>query len=237
MNPISDPMGEALEAYINGNSNATIKVISNITEDDVISVDYLFRSFDKMPELEQQALKQCKGRVLDIGAGAGSHALWLQENGLDANAFDISPKAVAVMKSRGLRNSFEADFWQFKPSEKYDTILLLMNGVGLAGTLDKLPEFLNLLKSWLKPGGQVLLESSDILYMFEEEDGSVLLNLNSGYYGEVEYRMAFNRKTGPAFPWLFIDYPLLADYAGQAGFEVNSLFEGEHGEYLAKLSI
>ncbi|KAA9345820.1 class I SAM-dependent methyltransferase [Adhaeribacter soli] len=236
MNPISDPMGEALEAYINGNSKATIKVISNITEDDIISVGYLFRSFDQMPELEQQALKFCKGRVLDIGAGAGSHALWLQENGLEVDAFDISPKAVAVMKNRGLRNSFEADFWQFQPSEKYDTILLLMNGVGLAGTLEKLPEFLNLLKSWLNPGGQILLESSDILYMFEEEDGSVLLNLNSGYYGEVEYQMAFNRKTGPAFPWLFIDYALLHDYATQAGFEVNSLFEGEHGEYLAKLS-
>ena len=230
-------MGEALEAYFNGNSNATIKVISNITEDDIISVDYLFRRFEQMPELEQQALKQCKGKVLDIGAGAGSHALWLQENGLEVDAFDISPKAVAVMKSRGLRNSFEADFWLFQPAEKYDTILLLMNGVGLAGTLDKLPEFLNLLKSWLNPGGQILLESSDILYMFEDEDGSVLLNLNSGYYGEVEYRMAFNRKTGQAFPWLFIDYALLQEYATQAGFEVNCLFEGNHGEYLAKLSV
>lgn len=237
MIPISDPMGDALEAYFQGDSKATISVISNITEDDIIPVAYLFRDFKDMPELEKQALKQSKGKVLDVGAGAGSHAFWLQEEGFDVTAFDISEKATRVMKSRGLKNALAADFWQFEPAERFDTILLLMNGVGLAGTVAKLPEFLVRLKQWLNPGGQILLESSDILYMFEEEDGSVVLDLNGEYYGEVEYRMAFKQNSGFAFPWLFIDFALLQDYATEAGFKVECLFEGEYSEYLAKLSL
>ena len=139
------------------------------------------------------------------------------------------------MNNRGIKNVVAADFWHFQPSEKYDTILLLMNGIGLAGTLEQLPAFFQKLKSWLAPGGQLLLESSDILYMYEEEDGSVSLDLNSGYYGEVEYQMAFNGQKGKTFPWLFIDYGLLEDYAAESGFKAEFLFEGENGEYLARL--
>jgi SAM-dependent methyltransferase len=230
-------MGEALEAYLNGKTNAAITVISNIAEDDLIPVAYLFRDFEQMPELEQLALQECTGRVLDLGAGAGSHALWLQQKGLDVTALDISPKAADVMQKRGLKNVVEADFWKFKPTGKFDTILLLMNGIGLAGKIITLPVFFAHLKTMLHPGGQILLESSDILYMFEEEDGSVVLDLNGGYYGEVEYQMAFQHSKGAAFPWLFVDFALLSDYATEAGFKTEALYEGENGEYLAKLTL
>ncbi|MFC5271747.1 class I SAM-dependent methyltransferase [Adhaeribacter terreus] len=237
MIPFSDPVGEALEAFLNGKTEATITVISNIAEDDVIPVAYLFREFEEMPELEQIALQECTGKVLDLGAGAGSHALWLQQNSFDVTALDISPKAAEVMQKRGLKNVIQADFWKFQPAEKYDTILLLMNGVGLAGKLVNLSVFFAHLKSILNPNGQILLESSDILYMFEEEDGSVVLDLNGGYYGEVEYQMAFQNSKGETFPWLFVDFQLLTDYAAEAGFKTEGLFEGENGEYLAKLTL
>ncbi|MBK0403767.1 class I SAM-dependent methyltransferase [Adhaeribacter sp. BT258] len=237
MIPFSDPMGEALEAFQNGKTDAAITVISNIAEDDIIPVTYLFRGFEQMPELEQLALQECTGHVLDLGAGAGSHALWLQQNGFNVTALDISPKAVAVMQKRGIKNVVQADFWNFRPTEQFDTILLLMNGIGLAGKILKLPVFFAHLKTMLKPGGQILLESSDILYMFEEEDGSVVLDLNSGYYGEVEYQMAFQNSRGNAFPWLFVDFALLSDSAAEAGFKTEGLFEGENGEYLAKLTL
>jgi SAM-dependent methyltransferase len=237
MIPFTDPMGEALEAFLNGKTNAAITVISNITEDDVIPVAYLFREFEEMPELEKIALQECTGKVLDLGAGAGSHSLWLQQNGIDVTALDISPKAIEVMQQRGIKKAVQADFWKFEPTEKFDTILLLMNGIGLAGKLENLPEFFAHLKTLLNPGGQILLESSDILYMFEEEDGSVLLDLNGGYYGEVEYQMAYQNTEGGAFPWLFVDFPLLSDYAAEAGFKSEGLFEGENGEYLAKLTL
>ena len=235
MNTDFDPIGEAADAYLAGQHNAAINVISSIAEDDEIPVSYLFRDFQQMPELEQFALETCSGKVLDIGAGVGSHALWLQENGRHVTPLEISEKACGVMKSRGVKNVVVADFRHFQPSEKFDTILLLMNGIGLAGTLEQLPAFFQKLKSWLAPGGQLLLESSDILYMYEEEDGSVSLDLNSGYYGEVEYQMAFNGQKGETFPWLFIDYGLLEDYAAESGFKAEFLFEGENGEYLARL--
>jgi hypothetical protein len=141
------------------------------------------------------------------------------------------------MKSRGLKSALQGDFWKTELFAQFDTVLLLMNGIGLAGSLETLPIFLEKLKQWLNPGGQVLLESSDILYMFEEEDGSVVLNLNAAYYGEVTYQMAYKGRKGPEFPWLFIDFPLLQDYATEAGFKVECLLEGGHGEYLAKLSV
>lgn len=235
--PVTDPMGEALAAYFSGETDTVLQVISNITEDDVIPVGYLFREFEEMPELEQLALEACKGKILDIGAGAGSHALWLQNNGYEVTALEISGKACEVMIARGVKNVVSADFWEYIPEEKFDTILLLMNGVGLAGTLEKLPEFLTKLKSWLAPGGQVLLESSDILYMYENEDGSVSLDLNAAYYGEVEYQMAFKGRKGPQFPWLFIDYGLLEENAAETGLEITFLFEGETGEYLAELTL
>ena len=230
-------MGEALEAYLNGETKAAITVISDITEDDVIPVSYLFRNFNEMPEIEQIALKKCNGNVLDIGAGAGSHALYLQQKGLHVTALDISLKAVLVMKKRGVENAIAADFWQFQSAEKFDTILLLMNGIGLAGKLEKLPEFFSHLKNLLNPSGKILLESSDLLYMFEEEDGSVVLDLNGTYYGEVQYQMAFQGKKGFPFPWLFVDFPLLADAAAEAGFQAEMLYEGENSEYLAELTL
>ena len=230
-----DSLGEAVAAYFAGQQNAVITVVSSIAEDDEIPVAYLFRDFENMPELEQVALEECRGKVLDIGAGAGSHALWLQEKGFDATALEISAKASEVMKARGIKNVINADFWQFEPTSKFDTLLLLMNGIGLAGTLDRLPDFLQKLKSWLASGGQVLLESSDILYMYEEEDGSVALDLNGPYYGQIEYQMDFGTNKGKPFPWLFIDYLLLEEYATKSGFNAECLYEGENGEYLARL--
>ena len=230
-----DPMGEAIAAGFSGKKDSVIRVISNITEDDEIPVSYLFRNYDKMPELEKIALENCKGRVLDVGAGAGSHALWLQQNGFMVTALEISEKATLVMKQRGIKEVVNQDFWHYAPQEKFDTILLLMNGIGLAGTLEQLPAFFEKLKSWLAPSGQILLESSDILYMYEEEDGSISLDLNAGYYGEIEYQMAFENLKGEPFPWLFIDYLLLEEYADASGFKTECLFEGEYGEFLARL--
>lgn len=228
-------MGEALEAYITGQKEAEITVISDIAPDDVIAVKYLFRNYNLMPPLEHLALQECRGKILDVGAGAGSHSLWLQEHGKQVIAMDISTKAVEVMQKRGIKQAIQADIWQFQPEEKFDTILLLMNGVGLAGTLGNLVGFLRHLKDMLNPGGQILLESADILYMFEEEDGSVVLDLNAAYYGQVQYQMEFNGQKGNSFPWLFIDADLLAEYAKNAGLATEVLFEGTEGQFLARL--
>ena len=230
----NDPVGGALHDYMQGDKSAKIVVESNLTEDDEIPVAYLFRTWDEMPELEQLALKQCRGQVLDVGAGAGCHSLVLQERGVDVTALDISEGAVEAMKQRGVQKVLQGDIFKLNGSA-YDTLLLLMNGIGIAGNLHGLERLLEHTKQLLKPGGQLLLESSDILYMFEDEDGSVLLDLNAGYYGEVRYNMHYKDQHTGEFNWLFIDPAILQDYAEEHGYTFEQLYEGEYGNYLARL--
>src|SRR5690606_32243831 len=159
-------------------------------------------------------LALCKGTVLDVGAGSGCHSLILQDKKIPIKAIDTSKGAVQVMIERGI-GAQQLDF--YKVAEKYDTLLFLMNGVGIAGTLSELPKFLNHTKSLLNPNGQILLDSSDIAYMFEEEDGSKWMDLNSSYYGEVIYQMEYKSNCTPKFNWLFVDYQKLAATAKKCG--------------------
>ncbi|MCJ8166384.1 class I SAM-dependent methyltransferase [Pontibacter sp. E15-1] len=232
----NDPMGAAMLDYLQGNAAAEVIVASNLTEDDIIPAYYLFREEKEMPELELLALAACQGAVLDVGAGAGSHTLALQNRGHEVTALDFSAGAVEVMRQRGVRNVLHQDILDLKDA-RYDTLLLLMNGIGIAGDLSGLDRFLRHAKSLLKPGGQLLLESSDILYMFEDEDGSVLLDLNAGYYGEVKYNMTYKDHESGWFNWLFIDAAILEDHATEAGFGFEVLYEGEFGNYLAQLTL
>lgn len=232
----NDPIGAALLDYLEGAKNTQIRVESNITEDDVIPVPYLFRTEKEMPELEQLALNACQGEVLDVGAGAGCHSLVLQKRGLSVKAIDVSEGAVEAMRRQGVQQVRQQNFYQLQ-GEQYDTLLLLMNGIGIAGTLTGLERLLQHSRKLLRPGGQILLESSDILYMFEEEDGSVLLDLNAAYYGEVNYNMTYGSHESGWFNWLFIDPELLEEYATAQGFALEVLWEGEAGNYLARLKL
>lgn len=231
----NDPIGTALQDFMQGIADTDIVVESNITEDDIIPIDYLFRNKEAMPQMELEALQACKGKILDIGAGAGNHSLILQEEGADVTALDISEGAVAVMRARGVKQVLHANFFELKDTP-FDTLLMLMNGIGIVGDLHGLYSFLEHAKKLLNPGGQILLESSDILYMYEEEDGSVLLDLNAGYYGEISYNMKYKDHESGNFKWLFIDAGLLEQYAEEQGYLFEVLVEGDYGNYLAKLT-
>lgn len=232
----NDPIGAAVLDYLAGAEDAEITVESNLTEDDVIPVYYLFRTEEEMPQMELDALAACRGTVLDVGAGAGCHALVLQERGVNVTALDLSEGAVEAMKRQGVRQVLQQDVFGLQ-GQQFDTLLMLMNGIGIAGSLDGLVRFLEHAKSLLKPGGQILMESSDILYMFEEEDGSVVLDLNAGYYGEVKYNMKYKGQESGWFDWLFIDPSILEDYALQHGYTFELMVEGDAGNYLARLSL
>ncbi len=236
----TDPLGLALTEYLAQPSKAFITVRSSIAEDEKMPVAHFFRAGNSIPEIEQTALGLCHGRTLDIGAGAGSHALLLQNRSIPVTALDISPGAVAVMQRRGVADARCADVFGFMldfQTEPYDTLLLLMNGIGVAGTLDGLDRFLAHAKTLLRPGGQILLDSSDILYMFEDEEGGVWLDMNGPYHGEVTYQMLYNGQESKAFGWLFIGFELLADHAQTAGFGCELIGMDEGGQYLARLSV
>src|ERR1035437_6027899 len=120
-------------------------------DDDELPVPYLFRTFEEMPELEQKALTMAKGKILDVGAGAGCHSRALQKMGKTVSAIDISPGAVEVMQKSGVLSARHSDFFALE-DEQYDTILFLMNGAGVAGTVDNLPVFFEKLKTVLEIG-------------------------------------------------------------------------------------
>jgi len=234
-----DALGQALLAYQRGHLSATLAVHSSVADEEVLPAAYFFRSLWEMPEMERTALEECRGRVLDLGAGAGCHALELQQRGFTVKAVDISPGAVEVMQERGVREVACHDIFDpaLAAGEKFDTVLMLMNGVGLTGTLAGLERFLEHAKTLLAPGGQVLATSSDISYLYEDEDGALVFDLNGPYYGEVEYTMQYAHQTGAAFHWIFTDPALLQDYAEAAGYAVEFLEEDDQQQYLVRLTL
>lgn len=229
-----DLFGKAILDYQTNNSPENLITETNISEADEMSVDYLFRNFNEMPKLEKKALQLCKGKILDVGCGAGSHALYLQQKGFEVTAIDISANAVKACELRGLKNTRNQNLLEIE-NEKFDTILLLMNGTGIFGTLSETSKYLQKLKSLLNPGGQILIDSSDIIYMFdEEEDGSYLVPAD-GYYGELTFTVSYQNQTDESFPWLYMDYNTLQNAAHANQLECELVLEGKHFDYLAKL--
>lgn len=233
----NDPIGQAVLDYLHGITGDVILVRTDIAEDETLSPAYFFRTFDQMPVQEKEALKKCKGRVLDIGAGAGAHSVWLKEKGLEVVSVDISPLSCQTMRERGLENVICSDIYSLR-EQKFDTILLLMNGAGVAQTLAGLPVLLNHLKQLLNPGGTILADSSDLLYLFTDENGESWIDIASDtYYGEMEYHLSYRNVKGKKFPWLFVDPDTLTDYAEKCGFRVVSKIRGEHFDYLLELAL
>ena len=229
-----DPMGAAILDFQKQGKAARLRVLSSMFEEDEMPVTHLFRSVPEMPVLEQKALQLAKGRVLDIGAGAGCHTLALQEKGLTVKAIDISPLSCEAMKLRGVKDAECINLFDDHLGTGFDAILLLMNGTGIAGKIEHLPALFQRLKALLNPGGQILIDSSDLKYIYENEDGSFDINLNGSYYGEVDYQMIYKDIKGDCFDWLYVDFPLLKSIAETCGLHGELAAEGEHYDYLAR---
>ncbi len=231
---MNDPFGEAIKEYFEKKKAPDIKVNSNYTEGETIPPSYFFRNEKMMPLLEKSALKNCRGKILDVGAAAGCHSLILQKKGFNVTALEKSELAVEVMKKQGIVKVVNADIYEFN-GKQFNTILLMMNGAGIGGSLDGLKNLLIHLKSLLLEGGQILIDSSDIKYLFEEEDGSMWVEMtNANYYGEMEYEISF-RKTKAKFNWLFVDFEKLNEIANEVGLLCNKIASGDHYDYLAQL--
>ena len=237
MQPAIDPLGSAVQDFLLKQNDSSIEVESDLTDTEEIPVHYLFRTLDKMPEKETFALSLTKGRILDVGAGSGAHSLALQHENKDVVALDFSEKCCKAMTQQGVKEVINQDFFTYTDTEKFDTILLLMNGFGIAGDLSNLENFLLKCKSLLNAGGIIIGESADILYLFEEEDGSVNIDLNSNYYGEMKYRMTYKKEQGNWFPWLYVSSDILSDTAEKVGFKVVDLYIGEESDYIICLQL
>jgi SAM-dependent methyltransferase len=227
--PMSDILGHALYDHYHGLSKQKLWINNQYGPKEEMPIATYFRDEDNMPDLEWLALNECRGLVLDIGAGAGSHALALQARDIAVTALEISPVAVQVMHARGVIDTVLADIFTYN-QDNFDTLLLLMNGVGLAGTIARLKLLLTHFHTLLNSGGQILFDSSDIAYLYEGK-------LPEGaYYGEISYQYEYNRQKTDWFKWLYVDEQTMQTIATEAGFKLEVLLEDEFGQYLARLT-
>ncbi|MDP5158709.1 MAG: class I SAM-dependent methyltransferase [Flaviramulus sp.] len=230
---MKDLFGKALLDYQNGNYSEDIITSTNISEEDDLPISYLFRSFKDMPKIEQKALKLCKGKVLDVGCGAGSHSLFLQKKGFEVKAIDISKGSIEVSKQRGVLHTEILNI--LDETETFDTILLLMNGTGVFQEIIQVSKYLTHLKNLLKPSGQILIDSSDIKYMYEDDDGGYWMDMNSQYYGELDYYLSYKGQKENPMKWLYLDFETLKLACETVGLTCELVLEGEHFDYLARL--
>ena len=230
-----DLFGKAMLDFHTNNSPSALITETNISEQDEMSVAYLFRSYTEMPILEQKALQLSNGKILDVGCGAGSHGLYLQnEKNLQVTAIDISENAIKTCQLRGLNNAKVQNILDLE-NQNFDTILLLMNGTGIFGTLNEIPKFFQKLKRLLNPNGQILIDSSDIIYMFDDNEEGGKWIPGDKYYGELTFTISYKNQTETPFPWLYLDYNTLQNAAFANGLRCELIMEGEHFDYLAKL--
>ena len=234
---MKDLFGKAILDFQTNNSPEDLITETSISEADEMSVAYLFRSFAEMPKIEQKAIQLSKGKVLDVGCGAGSHSLYLQnEMNLDVKSIDISENAIRACKLRGLKKAKIQNILDLE-NEKFDTIILLMNGTGIFETLKKTPIYLQKLKSLLNPDGQILIDSSDIIYMFDDDQDGGKWIPSDNYYGELTFSISYKKETENDFPWLYLDFNTLQNAANDNGLKCEMIFEGEHYDYLARLTL
>ncbi len=230
-----DVLGQALFDYYHKGSKGKLLINNTYGEPEEMPLEVYFREEDEMPEQELYALHLCSGHVLDIGAGAGSHALWLQGRELEVTALEISALSAAVMQARGVKDIVEQDVYAYS-GKKYDTLLLLMNGIGLTGSLEGFSRFLMHARTLLNPGGQLLFDSSNIAYLYVEMgEGDVYLQKEQ-YYGELAYQYEYDGKKGLWFHWLYVDQEKLQEIAGAAGWQVELLYEDDMDQYLVRLT-
>jgi len=240
---MQDIFGKALLDYFQGNYSADIITETHISKEDELPLPYLFRNYAGMPTLEQKALDLAKGKVLDVGCGAGSHSLHLQNKKIQVTAIDISEGAVKVTQLRGLRDVRRSNVLDIS-EEKFDTILLLMNGTGIFEKVALVSKYLQHLKSLLTSNGQILIDSSDLKYMY---DASTLLSTGSSdeggiwvpsdrYYGELDFKLKYKGEESEFFPMLYLDEGLFERLCVENKMTFELIAHGDHFDYLARLT-
>jgi cyclopropane fatty-acyl-phospholipid synthase-like methyltransferase len=231
-------MGAAIQDFFYKRRVKKLRILSSMFDEDEMPISHLFRQESEMSPIEQEALRLCRGKVLDIGAGAGAHSRILQNRtDITVTAIDISPGSVQVMRSRGIKDARIADFFIDDVGRNYDTLLLMMNGIGIVGQVERLEEFFKRADELLTPKGCIILDSSDIIYIYDDQH---LLNdtitQTSRYYGQVDYTMHYGQIHGLPFDWLYLDPKLLEREAAKYGYTTEIVSQGEHYDYLARLT-
>ena len=225
----TDLPGRAIKDFYFKNSKKHLFIHDRFGPKVKMDIEIYFRNQSQMPDIETIAINQASGKILDIGAGAGSHALELQQLNKEVYALEISRSACAVMQDRGVKNVICDDIFKFK-NEKFDSLLLLMNGIGLCADLEGFRNFLKHSETLLNEGGKIIFDSCDISYMFEDEPST------AEYFGEFECRYEYEQTFTEWFKWLYIDKYSMQQIADESGWRVKILAEDDSDQYLAELT-
>ena len=228
-----DPLGAMLLDYLAGDKGAYVTVTSTTLEMWKMTGEVMFRTFSRMNRLEKKALTISCGSILDVGAGSGCHSLCLQKRGLRVDSLDISPGCVRVMEERGVRTPVHGNLFTLS-NVTYDTVLMLMNGMGLCGSIDGIILFFQFIPGILSPGGQVIVDSTDLASLYDLEK---IAPPADRYYGETRFRMSYQSVTGDPFDWLYIDFDTLRQCAAFHGFKCEKIMSDASHRYLARLSV
>ncbi|NJN27310.1 MAG: methyltransferase domain-containing protein [Cyclobacteriaceae bacterium] len=228
---MDDLFGKAMLDFYTREGDMPLMLHTSYGDPEQVPLDQFFVEEDEFSDLEYFAMEQVRGSVLNIGAGSGRHSLAIQNRSHQVTALDISPACGTVMRLSGVKNIIQEDVFHFT-GKKYDTLLMLMNGIGIAGNIAGVHTLLQHVKSMIKPGGQLLLDSSDIGYLYEETEKPT-----NQYYGEVTYRYAYKHKLGPPFQWIYLDQDTLREIANENGWFCQVIFEDESEAYLARLQL
>lgn len=194
-------------------------------------ISIYFRDYDDFSIVDEYAAAICEGRVLDIGAGAGAIATFLQDQGFEVTGIDIAEGAVEAMKARGLRDARQLDIFDLK-DEKYDTLLSLMNGIGFVSDFEGFGRFLDHARTLLNPGGQILFDSSDLRQAEITED---LRSSEADYFGKVWFQMEYNGVKGEPYHWLYLDQDKLKELSEAKGWFCQIMLDAPEGTFLARL--
>ena len=231
------PYGLALLDYFNGDTSSKFVIFRDDGFKDEFKINFFFREPLDFSSIEKTILDLCYGRILDIGAGAGPHSIFLQNKGLKVCAIDISPEACEVMKKRGVKNVCCVDALEFK-AEPFDTLIILGRSIGLVGTLTGLDFFLEAVHRLVKPSGQILLNSLDVrctnipIHIAYQE-----ANKKAGrYIGELKIQFEYKGKKGPFFKLLHVDSETLINHAFKKSWRCKIIQEEKDGNYLAQLT-
>ena len=225
-----DILGIAASHYFATGKNKKLRVNNSYGIPEYYPINIFFRDYEDMPDIERYALSMCYGDVLDIGSGAGSHALCLQNMSASVTTIDFSLRFINIQLKRGVGQIIFDNILNLHYG-KYDTLLLMMNGIGLAQNINGLLQLLEHFKSIINYGGQIILDSTDVYYLWEE------IESRPSYYGEVEFQFEYEKMKGEWFKWLYIDRIKLTEIGMEVGWRTEIIYEEDNGRFLARMTM
>jgi SAM-dependent methyltransferase len=222
-----DIIGDALKSFHYHKDSTPLIVNTNYGDAEEMLPQSLYREKDAIPDYEWVMVDQARGKTLDIGAGCGSHSLLLQEKVLEVVAVEISSGAAEIARLRGVINIKNEDFKNYQ-HEKFDTITMVMNGIGVVGSLKGFTDSLQKFKTMLNPGGQLLFDTTDISYLGRK-------TTSSEYFGEVSFQFEYKGSKGAWFNWLYLDITTLRSVCNSHGWKMQIIYQDEEDHFVMKL--